>query len=143
METKKQKEFTPESIVDFLIERNYANSIHTYDLVKDDKSYRIKYKSLSTFDYGELKLKCRTATPQGNIVLDETRFYCEVIAKCCIEPNFNDTSLLSKANCTTPVQFVSTMFAPLEIEIIAEVILTNSGVDDKTIDKSIEQVKKL
>lgn len=143
-ETKKpEKKQTITSLEDYLLERDYPNAIKTYTLTKGEQSFELKYRPLTVAEYGELRIKCRTTTPDGAIISDETRFMSEVIAKCCIEPNFNNTTFISKANCTTPVQFVSTMFAPLEIEIISNVILTNSGVDARTQIDNIEQIKNL
>lgn len=137
------KEEKFESLEDFLIERDYSNQVKKYVLEKDGHNYEVVYKSLPSAKYGELKLKCRTVDSNGKVAFDEVRFYCEVIAYCCTKPNFNDTSYISKAKCTTPVQFISMMFAPIEIEIIANAILANSGVDSQSQEEVIETVKKL
>jgi len=131
------------TLEDFLIERNYCEQELEYEFEQGNNTFKIKYRPLSTAEYGELRLKCRTVDPSGLPVMDESRFNCEIIAKCCKSPNFNDMALVERGGCKTPVQFVSTKFSPLEVQDFANVILTCSGVSSKKIEETVEEIKKL
>ena len=139
MAKKSEKERVVKSLEDFLLQRNYANRLMEYELENDQGVYKIKYRPLTIAEFGELRLKCKTS--DGNI--DDVRFNCEVMVTCIKEPNFNNMDLVQKANCKTPMQFVSTMFSPMEVQTIAAVILSCSGVDVKSQNQVVEEVKNL
>ena len=128
-------------LIDFLIDRNYDGKEITYTFKNGKDEYPIKYKPILPAKYGELKLKCRTVDSSGMPIMDTVRLSCEVIAECVKSPNFLEAA--KKCGLATPTQFISTKFSPVEIDDIANIILTCSGVDEKSKSDEAEEVKNL
>lgn len=136
------------SLEDFLLERDYGSKTKKYNIILFDekeqksKEFEIEYQPIAVAQFGEIRKKCYNVK-NDTVEFDDMRFNVEIIANCCVKPNFKDVSLLTKAGCTTAPQLVSKYFKPEEVILLSKVIQDGIEVSNEAQEKQEDEIKNL
>ncbi len=108
----------------------------------DEKGVPLKFKikTISSKEYEELKDKSMTLNPITNdFSFNSSEFQLDLIAKCCVEPNFKSKENLDAVGAVTPKDYVNAVLLPGEIDRLAVKISEVNGY--KPFNDLVEEAK--
>jgi len=97
-------------------------------------------KPMSEPQFQGYRERCKLKKAKNETEIDHSKLNMLVITNHVIDPNFNDSELLSQAGCATASEFISRKFIIGDVADIAAKILEASGIDGD-INEDIEEAK--
>lgn len=116
-------------LADFLLSRNTAQTTKI-TLTGELAEYEFEIRALNNDEWENCRSQCMSINKNGSVSLNNSKMNAMIVVTGCVNPNFRDAGLLSKAGITLPVDFVNKVLKPGEIEKLAGQILQYSGFGD-------------
>ena len=101
---------------------------------------KFKVKAMTVDEHNSYINRARGKMNKDGLDFDSGKFNLLVAAGQTIEPNFNSTELLKKANCATGVEFMKRKLLAGEIAELSNQICKISGFDND-INEDVEEAK--
>lgn len=112
-------------LVDFLLERN-LQAEKVIRITGELSEFDIKIRPISSDQWEDIRRKCLTIK-KDTAQVNQVQLATSVVLAGCVNPNFRDPNLLQRAGVTLPIDLVSKIFKPGEVEKISDAILAYSG----------------
>lgn len=116
-------------LADFLLSRNTAQTTKV-TLTGELAEYGFEIRALNNEEWENCRSQCMNINKNGSVSLNNSKMNAMIVVTGCVNPNFRDAGLLSKAGITLPVDFVNKVLKPGEIEKLSSQILQYSGFGD-------------
>lgn len=116
--------------MDYLMENaETVNKTVEIELQGRLKERKFVIKPVAAKDFHKWSQECRTITKK-RVFFDEYKFDEQLITKCCVEPNFCDEALITKAGCKTPGDLINKLLRAGEVKDLASAIVRISGFNE-------------
>lgn len=90
--------------------------------------FKFKIKTIPSKEYDELRNKNMVFNPiEKDYKFSSAGFQMDLIAKCCVEPNFKNKENLDEVNASSPQEYINAVLLPGEIDKLTEAIAQVNG----------------